>query len=152
VVSGAVDPQRIVYRETKGALLRESSSAGASLLPLESERELAHQVDRMQWAFGDGQEPQDIEWAYDGKNLWFLQVRPATNVRRFLPAAVAHLPRHWSTANIKDAIPGVICTLSWSYLKKSVGTLAYAGPTVGGYQVEGGAEVIRRLKAGRILS
>lgn len=146
VVSGSVDPQRIVYREAKGELRPESRSAGAALLPPERERELAHQVDRMQWAFGDGQDAQDVEWAYDGKDLWFLQVRPATNVRRFLPAAISHLPRHWSTANIKDAIPGVICTLSWSLLKKSVGTLAYAGPAAGGYELPGGVEVVRRFK------
>ena len=146
VVSGSVDPQRIVYREWKGALRFESCSARAALLPSGCERELAHQVDRMQWAFGDGQDAQDVEWAYDGRALWFLQVRPATNVRRFLPAPVSHLPRHWSTANIKDAVPGVICTLSWSMLKKSVATLAYAGPAVGGYRFESGAEVIRRFK------
>jgi pyruvate,water dikinase len=146
VVSGAVDPQRIVYRETKGKLLYDSCSGGAALLPPDREHELAHQVHRMQWAFGDGQDAQDIEWAYDGEQLWFLQVRPATNVRPYLPAAISHLPRHWSTANIKDAIPGVICTLSWSLLKKSVSTLAYAGPTVGGYQVDTGAEVVRRFK------
>jgi pyruvate,water dikinase len=146
VVSGSVDPQRIVYREAKGELHLESRSAGAVLLPSERERELVHQVDRMQWAFGDGQDAQDIEWAYDGRDLWFLQVRPATNVRPYLPAAISHLPRHWSTANIKDAIPGVICTLSWSLLKKSVATLAYAGPAVGGYKMETGAEVVRRFK------
>jgi len=145
VVSGSVDPQRIVYRELKGELKPESRS-GAALLPPDRERELAHQVDRMQWAFGDGQDAQDVEWAYDGQHLWFLQVRPATNVRRFLPAPIAHLPRHWSTANIKDAVPGVICTLSWSLLKKSVGTLAYAGAAIGGYQLEAGAEVVRRFK------
>src|SRR5262249_31133397 len=94
VVSGSVDPQRIVYRSIKGQLQPESRGAGPEMLPEPRERELAYQILRLHWAFGDGQDPQDVEWAYDGERLWFLQVRPATNVRRYLPAAISHLPRH----------------------------------------------------------
>ncbi len=146
VVSGAVDPQRIVFRNVKGRLLREGHSGGPTLLPPGRERELAHQLFRLHWAFGDGQDPQDVEWAYDGKDIWFLQVRPATNVRRFLPAAVSALPRHWSTANIKDAVPGVVCTMSWSFLKEAVDAVAFAGPISAGYPLETGAELVRRFQ------
>ena len=145
VVGGTVEPQHIVYRNEKGSLLQESRTGREALLPPGRERELAHQVFRMHWAFGDGQDPQDVEWAYDGKYLWFLQVRPATNVRRFLPAAVSTLPRHWSTANIKDAVPGVVCTMSWSFLKDAVEAVAFAAAIVGGYRLESGAELVRRF-------
>jgi pyruvate,water dikinase len=145
VVSGAVDPQRIVYRNRKGKLHQESRSGDAPLLPEDRERELAHQLWRLHWAFGDGQDPQDVEWAYDGKDIWFLQARPATNVRRYLPAAVSTLPRHWSTANIKDAVPGVVCTMSWSLLKDGVEAVAFAGPILSGYRIDSGAELVRRF-------
>jgi rifampicin phosphotransferase len=146
VVGGTVEPQRIVFRNSKGRLQRHSHSGGAALLPPGRERELAHQVFRLHWDFGDGQDPQDVEWAYDGKDLWFLQVRPATRVQRFLPALVAGLPRHWSTANIKDAVPGVVCALTWSLLQDAVESIAFAGPISSGYQLETGAELVRRFR------
>ena len=100
----------------------------------------------MHWASGDGQDPQDVEWAYDGKQTWFVQVRPATKARRFLPAPVSGFPRHWSTVNIKDAVPGVVCMMSWSLIKDAVESIAFAGPISTGYQLETGAELVRRFK------
>ncbi len=146
VVSGSVNPQRIVFRNLKGRLLFESRNGGPEMLPPDRQRELAHQVFRLHWAFSDGQDPQDVEWAYDGKKIWILQVRPATNVRRFVPAAVSSLPRYWSTANIKDAVPGVVSTLAWSYLKDTVDAVAFAGPIVTGYPIDAGAELTRRFR------
>ena len=146
VVGGTVEPQRIVYRNRNGRLHRQSHSGGAALLPAGCERELAHQVLRLHWDVGDGQDPQDVEWAYDGSRLWFLQVRPATRAQRFLPEPVSGLPRHWSTANIKDAVPGVVCAMSWSLLKEAVESVAFAGPISAGYQLETGAEVVRRFR------
>ncbi len=146
VVGGTIEPQRTVFRNQKGRLYSHSRSGGAALLPAERERELANQVRRLHWDFGDGQDPQDVEWAYDGKDIWFLQVRPATTAQRFLPAPVSGLPRHWSTANIKDALPGVVCAMSWSFLKDVVESVAFAGPISAGYQLETGAELVRRFK------
>jgi pyruvate,water dikinase len=151
VVGGTVEPQRIVFRNRKGRLHLYSQSADSRagdrpLLPAERERELAHQIFRVHWDFGDGQDPQDVEWAYDGKDIWFLQVRPATKAQRFLPAPVSGLPRHWSTANIKDAVPGVVCAMSWSLIKDAVESIAFAGPIRAGYQLETGAELVRRFK------
>jgi pyruvate,water dikinase len=40
----------------------------------------------------------------------------------------------------------VICTLSWSLLKNTVGAIAFAGPVIGGYRMETGAEVVRRFR------
>jgi pyruvate,water dikinase len=47
--------------------------------------------------------PQDIEWTYDGKNLWLLQVRPVTTL---LPI--------WTHKIAAEVIPGVIRPLTWS--------------------------------------
>src|ERR1022692_1740895 len=72
VVSGRVNPQRMVWRNRDGVLLRQAGSAGCAWLPAPIEEELAQLVQRVHWALGEGN-PQDIEWAYDGEYLWLLQ-------------------------------------------------------------------------------
>ena len=47
--------------------------------------------------------PQDIEWSYDGQNLWVLQTRPITTL---LPL--------WTRKIAAEVIPGVIHPLTWS--------------------------------------
>ena len=84
VVSGRVNPARMAWRSTGGRLRREPGSAQVTWLPAAIEEELAHQVRRIHWALGEGQDPQDIEWAYDGEHLWLLQA----------PIAPTQLPVH----------------------------------------------------------
>lgn len=146
VVSGRLDPQRIVYRIVKDRLVRHERDAGQPILPAEAERELADTLVRVHWALGEGQDPQDVEWAFDGERIWLVQARPATRLPRPVPAEVAALPRYWSTANIKDAVPGVVCTLSWSLLKAVVEGLLFAGAADAKYALPLGAEVVRRIR------
>ncbi|MBW4473074.1 MAG: glycerol-3-phosphate acyltransferase [Stenomitos rutilans HA7619-LM2] len=47
--------------------------------------------------------PQDIEWSYDGKQLWLLQARPITTL---LPI--------WTRKIAAEVIPGFIHPLTWS--------------------------------------
>ena len=47
--------------------------------------------------------PQDVEWTYDGQNLWVLQSRPITTL---LPL--------WTRKIAAEVIPGVIHPLTWS--------------------------------------
>jgi pyruvate,water dikinase len=47
--------------------------------------------------------PQDVEWSYDGQNLWVLQSRPITTL---LPI--------WTRKIAAEVIPGVIHPLTWS--------------------------------------
>lgn len=147
VVSGRVTPAHIVFRESAGALVAHERGAGSPLSP-EQERSLAQLLRRAHWALGDAQVPQDVEWAFDGERFWLLQARPATNVRRPLPEALATVPRYWSTANIKDAVPGVVSMLAWSLIKRIVERIAFAGPIVAAYPLPPGAELVRRV-AGR---
>ena len=146
VVSGRVNPQRMTWRIQRGLLSRQGGSDGRAWLPEPVEEELAHQVTRMHWALGEGQDPQDIEWAYDGERLWLLQARPVTRLPRAGWPRTAALPRYWSTANIKDGAPGVLCELSWSSLCEVVGDAAYAAPKAAGYQMPAGTEVVRRFQ------
>ncbi len=145
VVSGRVNPARMAWRSTGGRLRREPGSAQVAWLPAAIEEELAHQVRRIHWALGEGQDPQDIEWAYDGEHLWLLQARPVTRMPRVGWPETAAMPRYWSTANIKDAVPGVVCELSWSLLNDAVGDAAYAVQRAARYHMPPGAEVARRF-------
>ncbi|HIK27950.1 MAG: PEP-utilizing enzyme [Oscillatoriaceae bacterium SKW80] len=51
----------------------------------------------------EGGIPQNIEWSYDGQNLWLLQAQPVTTL---LPI--------WTRKIAAEVIPGLICPLSWS--------------------------------------
>jgi pyruvate,water dikinase len=154
VVSGRVNPQRMIWRNRCGVLSRQGggvpSGPGGALLPAPVEEELAHLVWRVHWALGEGQDPQDIEWAYDGEHLWLLQARPVTRLPRTGWPETAALPRYWSTANLKDTLPGVICELSWSILSDIVGEVLWAAPKAAGYKMPPGMEVVRRFQ-GRVF-
>ena len=150
VVSGRVNPQRMIWRNQDGLLLRQAGSAGRAWLPASIEEQLAHLVQRVHWALGEGADPQDIEWAYDGEHLWLLQARPVTRLPRAGWPQTAAMPRYWSTANIKDTLPGVVCELSWSILSDIVGSAAYAAQKAAGYQMPPGLEVVRRFQ-GRVF-
>lgn len=47
--------------------------------------------------------PQDIEWTYDGQQLWILQARPITTLRPI-----------WTRKIAAEVIPGFIPPLTWS--------------------------------------
>jgi pyruvate,water dikinase len=47
--------------------------------------------------------PQDIEWSWDGEQIWILQSRPITNLQPF-----------WTRTIAAEVIPGAIRPLTWS--------------------------------------
>jgi len=146
VVSGRVNPQRMIWRNRSGRLYRQGSSGACALLSETVEEELAHLVQRVHWALDEGRNPQDVEWAYDGEHLWLLQARPVTSLPRVGWPQTAALPRYWSTGNLKDSVPGVLCELSWSALSDIVADAAYAAQKTVGYDMPPGMEVIRRFQ------
>jgi len=145
VVSGHVNPHRIVWRTHNTHLWRETASPSCPWLPAEIEEDLVYQAGRVQWALGEGQHPQDIEWAYDGERLWLLQARPVTNLPHAGWPETAAMPRYWSTANLKDNQPGAWCELSWSMLDIIVGDALYGAATATGYALPPGLQVVRRF-------
>jgi len=144
LVSGQVSGERITWENTGGELTRVHGSRFKGF-PFGVEEELVHQVIRIHWALGEGQDPQDVEWAFDGDRLWLLQARPVTRFPRSGWRETSTMPRYWSTANIKDAVPGVVCELSWSLLCDVVGDTAYAPQKAAGYEMPPGTEVVRRF-------
>jgi phosphohistidine swiveling domain-containing protein len=145
VVSGRVNPHRMVWRDHGGLLTRQPGFTCPAWLPEAIEEELVHTVQRVHWALGEGQDPQDIEWAYDGTRLWLLQARPITRLPRAGWPQIAKLPRYWSTANLKDAVPGVVCELAWSNLVDAVGEVCYAAVQSGDKEIPPGMEMVRRF-------
>lgn len=64
-------------------------------------KELASKAHAIAKAYG---KPVDLEWAYDGENLYFLQIRPITQLD--IPI--------YSNRITKEMLPGIIKPLVWS--------------------------------------
>jgi len=146
VVSGRLAPQRYQYRFEAVELARVEGPAQGGVLTEGQAEELAATSVRIHWALGEGQDPQDIEWAHDSEHLWILQARPVTRTPRPGPEALRRLPRYWSTANIKDGLPGVPCELSWIGCDAIVQEVAFAALVAAGYEVPPGLELVRRFQ------
>lgn len=54
--------------------------------------------------------PCDVEWAWDGDGVWLVQARPVT------AAAWSPLPGQWTSANLREAMPGTVTPLSFSLI------------------------------------
>ncbi len=63
---------------------------------------VARDVRRIAKSYGS---PVDVEWAWDGRDLWWLQVRPLTGVR---DVAI------YSNRIAREVLPGIIKPLVWS--------------------------------------
>ena len=148
VVQGAVNPDEYVVVTERGAYrIERATTPGAQAVVLTDPQqlELARMVWRIHWALGDGQEPQDVEWAHDGRELWVVQARPVTRLPRYTFDGCRHLPAYWSTANIKDAVPGVVSIAAWSMIVEAIDTVLYAAPEAAGIDVLSGLETVRRV-------
>ena len=146
VVSGEVNTAEIRVDVRRGQLVLAERSADCTLA-LEDDQavSLARLVIRVHWALGEGQNPQDVEWAYDGDRLWLLQARPVTHLPRVTFAGASELPTIWSNANIKDAMGGVLTPLTWSVLQAGFRILLFAAIDAAGFPVPSGMETSRRF-------
>ena len=147
VVRGTVAPQQYAVRrpglETEVARLDDTGGA-----PVLADREieaLARIVVRVHWALGDGDAPQDVEWAWDGRTFWMLQSRPVTKLPRWtFPGVPAETPT-WSNANIRDSLPRPLTMATWSLLDASVQAVVYASMQAMDYPLPRGMQVMRRF-------
>ena len=146
LVGGRVQPEEIeIAFDDLGtrSIVRRDGPTG--VLTDEQALRLGRLVLRVHWALGDGQDPQDVEWAYDGERFWLVQARPVTRVPRLTFDAVRDLPVIWSNANLKDAVAGVPTTFGWSVTQEVLRAILYAAVDALGYRVPSGMEIIRRL-------
>ncbi len=147
VVAGSANPEEITVEAGLQPVVLERRSGGGQGEVLSDERaiRLAHLVQRVEWALGDGQNAQDIEWAYDGSSFWLLQARPVTHMPRYTFRGAERLPVVWSNANLKDALPGVLTPYSWSMTLSVVRHNLFAPHRAAGYDIPPGLEVCRRF-------
>ena len=146
VVGGRIEPQMFVYRRSALDIALVEAPRNQSLLSETQARELAIATLRIHWALGEGQYPQDVEWAHDGERLWILQARPVTHMPRHCSEQLMCLPRYWSTVNIKDSLAGVVCELSWAGCEAAAQDVICAPLVAAGYQVQPGLQLVRRFK------
>lgn len=116
VVSGKITPEQyrvLIREESTTPTLRVEQPAWVlpDTMPLEMQGEgdvpprliqqvayLARHLERQKLGV-----PQDVEWTYDGQQLWILQARPITTL---LPI--------WTRKIAAEVIPGFIRPLTWS--------------------------------------
>jgi pyruvate,water dikinase len=79
LVGGRVNPEEVEVETLRYTLVRRT---GPSVLSAEQYVRLARLGVRIEWALGEGQEPQDVEWVFDGQQFWVVQSRPITNLPR----------------------------------------------------------------------
>lgn len=102
-------------------------------------------IQRVFEALGGGEQHQDIEWVFDGKDFALVQARPVTVLPRYTFTELKNQPDIWSNANLKDGQPMVQSTLNWSLLRY----LFVGIKDLVGYQAPPGIK-ITRLYQGRL--
>ncbi|MXX22505.1 MAG: pyruvate, phosphate dikinase, partial [Rhodospirillales bacterium] len=147
VVQGAVAPQRYAVRQSGPdvEVARLDTTGEAPILDDREIEALAGVIVRVHWALGDGDTPQDVEWAYDGRTFWMLQSRPVTRLPRWTFPGVPTETTTWSDANIRDSLPRPLTMATWSLLDPTAQAIVYASVQAVQYPLPRGMQVLRRF-------
>ncbi len=94
-------------------------------------------------ALGNGEELQDIEWAFDGNDFVMLQARPVTTLPDCTFDAIKNQSTVWSNANYRDAIPMVLSPLHRQIMKEFIDTIWISTFSNPGYPVPDGIQFSR---------
>jgi phosphohistidine swiveling domain-containing protein len=108
LVSGKVQPDRILLRKKNLSLIRQNLAADSPSLDLKSARRLGRFVRRIERMLGS---PQDIEWAIRDGVLWFLQARPITAIPQPKPWEDRQV---WTNLNVGEILPDVMTPMTRS--------------------------------------
>jgi len=106
LAEGRATPDR--HRVDARGELTVALSPGPALLATDKMRDLAAVVREIAAKFGT---PQDIEWAFDGREFFVLQARPITSLSD---------RRVFSSRMLSDMAPGLIKPLLWSTKGRSI--------------------------------
>ena len=147
VVQGAVGPQRYAVRRSGPGIdiARLDDTGDAAVLDDRRIEALAALVMRVHWALGDGDSPQDVEWAYDGRTFWMLQSRPVTRLPRWTFPGVPTRTPTWSDGNIRDSFPRPLTMATWSLVDATAQAIVYASARLVEYPLPPGMQVMRRF-------
>ncbi len=100
LVSGQVQPDRILLRKKNLELIRQNLVASEPSLDLKSARRLARSVRRIENRLAG---PQDVEWALGDGTFWFLQARPITALPEPKPWEDRQV---WTNLNLGEVVAG----------------------------------------------
>jgi rifampicin phosphotransferase len=136
-------PERVLV---EASLVRSEivERSGPRVLTDAQYRSLARLVARVEWALGDGQDPYEVEWVFDGQ-LWIARARAIANLPRVTVPLAAGQPALWSNGNLKDAIAGVPTTATWSFVAPFLRAIFFAPIERLGYPLPYGMDTLRRF-------
>ncbi len=163
VVSGAVEPDEYrlnywcditqkkigskegmtVAGNSGGTRFVESARAAGQVLSDENIRKLGLLIQRVFDALVCGEEHQDIEWVFDGKDFALVQARPVTVLPRYTLDGFKNQPDIWTNMNLREVMPMVQSTLNWSLKKPLLNTVFSAPFRTMGYQIPPGLQAVR---------
>lgn len=149
VVSGLVDPDIYeleveVYRALPRLVRRKTGNKQGTTQPLTTggvafqssdtrdeaqvltDREIENlglQLLRILESLGEGSLPQDVEWAFDGKDFFILQSRPVTVLPRYTLAQLKDKQDIWSNGNFREALPMVLSPLHRRFMRNLIDTV-----------------------------
>jgi rifampicin phosphotransferase len=124
-------------------LASNSDRSSEQVLDDENIKKLGRLITRVFESLGNGEEPQDIEWAFDGNDFVLLQARPVTTLSDRTFETIKNQPTVWSNANYRDAIPMVVSPLHRQILKDIIDTIWITAFSDPGYPVPDGIEFSR---------
>ncbi|MBP8305141.1 MAG: hypothetical protein KBE04_13560 [Phycisphaerae bacterium] len=114
LVTGRVQPDRIVLRKRNLAVIRKTVPEGHAREPVlasGSAKELARGLRRIEKKLGCAQ---DVEWAVKDRRLWFLQARPITVIPPQKPWEDRQV---WTNLNTGEVMPDVMTPVTWSMIR-----------------------------------
>lgn len=122
-------------------LVAASDGSGKQVLGDDDILKLGLLIRRVFAALGD--QHQDIEWVFDGKSFFLVQVRPVTALPRYTCAGLEHQADVWSNGNFRDAAPMVQTTFGAHFLKHHVNHILEIPFKLTGYPATEGMQYIK---------
>ena len=142
VVSGVVEPEQYLLAKVPHVHMLETRLLrpdAAPLLPPAVAVRLGELCQRIETLCGS---PQDIEWAWDGRQCWIVQSRPITTLASSTTTTADTV---WTNANMKDVMPGLVSPFTWSLMRPQLEEAIRAQYTQMGFHVPPECQVIRRF-------
>ena len=168
VVSGAVEPdeycldtkleivERRMGRKENQTMARPDGGTKLNASPGSSEKQVLSDenikrlglvIRRVYDALGCGEQHQDIEWVFDGRDFILVQARPVTAKPRYTFPGLKDQPDIWSNTNLKEAVPMVLPVLSWDLIQQTwmdIGPWGLVG--FAGFQMPPGLQCTKRFR------
>ncbi|HWP96515.1 MAG TPA: PEP/pyruvate-binding domain-containing protein [Syntrophomonadaceae bacterium] len=94
-------------------------------------------------ALGEGEQHQDVEWAFDGREFIVLQARPVTAMPSYTFEPIKNKTQIWSNGNFREALPMVLSPLQRRFLKNIIDTIQYHIFADAGYPMPDGFQFSR---------